>query len=363
MTTTVDVDHQGKEALSERIFSDLLGTVSTMSVALGDRLGLYRALQDGASVTPGELAARAGIHERYAREWLEQQAASELLLLDEPSTDSMQRRYRLPPAHAAVLADRDDPYFMAAFTRFVPAVGRQFDALIEAYRSGGGVPWAAFGDDARLAQGDANRPLFLYQLAQEYLPAIPDLHQRLLAEPPARVAEIGSGLGWAAIGIARGYPRVTVDGYDLDEPSVTRAREHAREAGVSDRVRFFAQDGAAASGAYDVVTAFECLHDMPDPVSVLRAMRSMLAPGGICIVMDERTGEEFQAPADEVERLLYGFSILVCLPDGMSHQPSVATGTVLRPATMRQYAQEAGFADIEVLDELEHPFFRFYRLT
>ncbi len=212
----------------------------------------------------------------------------------------------------------------------------------------------------RFTQGDANRPLFLHALAQQYLSSIPDLHARLTGG--ARVAEVGHGMRWASIGIAREYPNVTVDGYDIDEPSVAYATRNAEEYGVSARVTFHLSDGADATGQYDLVTAFECIHDMPQPVEVLSAMRSMVAPGGSVIVMDERAEEEFQAPASEVDRFLYGFNLMVCLPDGLSHSESVGTGTVMRPSTFRRYATEAGFREVEVLDELEHPFFRFYRL-
>lgn len=356
--TTVDLD--AKQALTERLFGDLLGTFNLAGVYLGEQLGLYEAMRDEAPTSSRELAERAGISERYAREWLEHQAANGLLTVAEPSDDPQARRFELPRAHAEVLTDRDDLDFMAWIGLGAVAGFARLPDVAEAFRTGGGVSWDEFGDPMRRTQGDANRSLFLHALGQQYLPAVPDVHARL--SEGARVAEVGSGLGWAAIGIARAYPNVTVDGYDIDAPSVRYATEHAEEYGVGDRVRFHAVDASQAAGQYDLVTAFECIHDMPQPVDVLRAMRSMVAPGGSVIVMDERADEEFQAPASEVDRFLYGFSLMVCLPDGLSHQPSVGTGTVMQPATFRQYAAEAGFQDVEVLEELDHPFFRFYRL-
>jgi 2-polyprenyl-3-methyl-5-hydroxy-6-metoxy-1,4-benzoquinol methylase len=245
--------------------------------------------------------------------------------------------------------------------KFTAAVGKQLDALVEAYRTGGGVGWATFGDDAREAQAAANRPFFLGPLAGEHLPAIPDVDAALRAG--GRVADIGCGYGWSSIGIALGYPTATVDGYDLDGPSVAVARRNAAEAGVDGRVRFLDVDAAAVDpqDGYDVVIAVECVHDMSDPVSVLRAMRRLVADGGTVLVVDERTAEDFTAPADEVERLMYGYSIMCCLPDGLSHQPSAGTGTVMRPATLEGYARDAGFGAVEVLP-IEHDFFRFYRL-
>lgn len=358
---TTPAHEQQKEEFGERLFRDMLGAVTTANVAIGERLGLYRVLQASGPLTSSGLASQAGISERYAREWLEQQAADGVLEVANPAANPAERQFTLPAGHASILADREDLDFMAPFARLIMSGAAQLPGIVEAFRTGGGVPWDQYGDDMREAQGDANRPLFLHQLAQDYLSAIPDAAAILGRDGEVGVAEIGSGMGWAAIGLARAYPNVRVDGYDLDGPSVVRANEHAEQEGVADRVRFFNQDAGTAQGTYDLVTAFECLHDMPRPVDVLGAMRSMLAPGGACVVMDERAGEEFTAPADEVERLLYGISVLVCLPDGMSHPPSVGTGTVMRPGTLDAYAQDAGFTSLEQLD-LEHPLFRFYRL-
>jgi 2-polyprenyl-3-methyl-5-hydroxy-6-metoxy-1,4-benzoquinol methylase len=185
----------------------------------------------------------------------------------------------------------------------------------------------------------------------------------LQAEPPARVADIGCGAGWASIAIARAYPKARVDGFDFDEPSIAAARANAAEAGLADRVTFQLRDAADPNlaGRYDLVIAFEMVHDLSRPVEVLGVMRRLLADGGAVIVMDERTAETFTAPGDELERLLYSFSVLCCLATGMSEQPSAMTGTVMRPATLRRYAAEAGFREVEILP-IEHEMFRFYRL-
>jgi 2-polyprenyl-3-methyl-5-hydroxy-6-metoxy-1,4-benzoquinol methylase len=232
--------------------------------------------------------------------------------------------------------------------------------LADVYRSGGGLGWSEFGDAARKGQADANRPLFLHELGQSLLPQVPDLYARL--SQGARVADVGCGGGWSSIGIARAYPETRADGFDLDAPSVELARRNAEAAGVADRVRFQAADAADAKERYDAVFAFECIHDMADPVGVLTAMREIAGDDGIVIVMDERVAERFTAPGDEIERIMYGYSLFCCLPDGMSHQPSAATGTVMRPSTLETYAREAGFAGIEILP-LENDFFRFYRLV
>jgi 2-polyprenyl-3-methyl-5-hydroxy-6-metoxy-1,4-benzoquinol methylase len=347
------------DALVERLFGAVLATMDLHAVHLGDRLGYYRALA-GVPLTSTELASRTGTAERYAREWLEQQAVTGILDTD-PSVDAAERRYALPDAYVGPLTDVLDLGHVAPFARATIGFVKQVDLLLEAFRTGGGVSWAQHGTDAREGQAAANRPLFLGPLGREYLPSIPDVDAALRAG--GRVADVGCGLGWSSIGIALAYPDATVDGYDVDGPSIEAARHNAREAGVDDRVRFHAADAAAAGdGTYDAVFAFECVHDLPDPVGVLAAMRRLAGDRGAVVVMDERVAETFTAPGDDVERLMYGFSLLCCLADGMAHQPSVATGTVMRPSTLRRYAVEAGFADAEILD-IENDFFRFYRLV
>jgi SAM-dependent methyltransferase len=351
------------DAFAERIFGAVLGAQLTQAIDLGDRLGWYRALGDSGPATAGELAARTGSAERYAREWLEHQAACGILTVDDAGAPPDGRRFALPEAHAAVLADRESVAFMTPVARFTTASGRAIDRIADAYRSGDGLSWAELGDEAREAQAAANRPLFLHRLGQELLPQAPDVHARL--QRGSRVADVGCGYGWSSVGLARTYPGVTVDGYDVDEPSVVAARRIADEAGVADRVTFASDDVAGLGddrvAAYDAVFAFECVHDMSDPVTVLAAMRRMVAPDGVVVVMDERAEDAFAAPAPEVEQLLYGYSLMCCLADGLSHQPSVGTGTVMRTGTFTEYALAAGFTGVEVLP-IEDDFFRFYLL-
>jgi SAM-dependent methyltransferase len=352
------------DAFVERLFGSVLAALDLHAVYLGDRFGYYRELADR-SLTSSELAARTGTAERYVREWLEQQAVTGILVTD-ADADAHVRRYTLPAAYVAPLTDALDLSHFAPFVRFVVGSMKQTDLLAEAFRTGGGVSWAQHGADAREGQAGANRPLFLGPLGREYLPSIPDVDAALRAG--GRVADVGCGLGWSSIGIALAYPDATVDGFDVDGPSIEAARRNAREAGVDDRVRFHAVDAATKdfdtvdAASYDAVFAFECVHDLANPVGVLSAMRRLAGGDGAVIVMDERVAETFTAPGDEVERLMYGYSLVCCLADGLAHQPSAGTGTVMRPSTLRGYAVEAGFAGMEILD-IENDFFRFYRLS
>jgi len=352
-----------REALSERLFDAGLGMLDTLVVYLGDRLGLYRAMAGHEGMTSADLASRAGIHERYAREWLEHQAAAGILEVDDPAATPDERRFRLPPAHAEVLTDLDSLYSMAPMARSIVACATVMPQLQEAFRTGGGVSKTAYGQDAVEAQGDFNRPWLLQSFGAEHLPGIPEVHARLLADPPAQVADVACGAGWASIAMAKAYARLTVDGFDLDAASIDLARRNAAEAGVADRVRFDVRDAAdpAAAGKYDFAVMVEALHDVSQPVAVLAAIRGMLAPGGSLLVIDEKTGERFTAPANPAERLFYGYSVVSCLPEAMTDRPTAGTGTVMRPDTLRRYAREAGYRDVEVLD-LGLELMRGYRL-
>jgi 2-polyprenyl-3-methyl-5-hydroxy-6-metoxy-1,4-benzoquinol methylase len=352
-----------RDALVQRLFTATLNALELLHVYIGDRLGLYRAMADrGSAISAAELAAAASISERYAREWLEQQAVAGVLDV-EPAEPAADRSYRLPAAHMEVLLDADSLNYLVPLASGVASVAGSLPAVLEAFRSGGGVAFESYGADMRESIARGNRPMFVNLLGSAWFPAIPDIDHRLRSDPPARVADVGCGVGWSTLSIARAYPKVMVDGIDLDDASIAQAKENAASSGLSDRVCFSARSAADPSGRgeYDLVTAFETVHDMADPVAVLRAMRALIAPGGAVIIADERVAEEFAAPGDEVERFMYGWSALHCLPAGMSDAPSAGTGTIMRPSTLRRYAAEAGFAGVEILP-IEHDLWRFYRL-
>lgn len=362
-TETVRSTTDQAAAFVGRLFEAALGTVDVLTVYIGDRLGLYVALRDEGSATPSELASRCSVNERYTREWLEQQTTTGILTVDDVAAPGHDRRYSLPEAHAAALTDPESPLSMAPLAKAFAACAVALPKILDAFRKGGGVSWADFGPDAIEAQGDFNRPWLLSSFGTEYLPLIPDVHQRLVADPPAHVADFACGVGWASVAIAHAYPKAIVHGFDLDESSIEIAKKNASEEGLSDRVSFEVRDIAESSfeGGYDLVVVIEAIHDLSRPVDALRSIHKVLAPGGCAIVADEKVADVF-TPGDEMERLFYGFSVLLCLPAGMSEQPSAATGTVMRADTMRSYANEAGFTDVEVLD-MPHDLLRFYRLN
>jgi 2-polyprenyl-3-methyl-5-hydroxy-6-metoxy-1,4-benzoquinol methylase len=272
-----------------------------------------------------------------------------------------EHRFSLPDGYRDVLVDPESISLMAPLSRMVVAAFGQLPAVVDAYRSGSGHPWEAYGADMREGQASFNRPAVTHLLGNEWLPSVIDVHERLNADPPARVVDIGCGEGWSTLAIARAYPRSQVVGVDLDAPSIEAAWRHAAETGMAGSVEFRNADAAALDEPADLALIIEAVHDMSNPVPVLRAVRESLAEGGSLIVVDERVAETFTAPGDDLERFMYGWSITTCLPDGRSREPSVATGTVMRPDTLRRYATEAGFTSVEILP-IENDFFRFYRL-
>jgi 2-polyprenyl-3-methyl-5-hydroxy-6-metoxy-1,4-benzoquinol methylase len=354
---------QQTETFIERILQSTRGTFELFGMYLGVRLGYYRALSDHGPASSLELAARTSTYERYAREWLEQQAISGILEVDDETIDAKSRRYTLPEPYRGVLVDEDSLDYLGALPIILAGALRPLEAILQAYRTGGGVAYGAYGPDLIEGQAGMNRAMFLKEMGSSWLPKIADVHHRLLSDPPARVADVGAGAGWSSIAIARNYPKAQVDGFDLDQPSVELARRNARVAGLDDRVAFHVRDAAdpGLAGQYDLVAAFECIHDMADPISALRAMKQLAGSTGAVLVVDERVGESFSTTKNDVDWMMYGWSILHCLPVGMADKPSVETGTVMRPDTLRAYAREAGFNDVEILP-IDNYFFRFYRL-
>jgi methyltransferase family protein/winged helix-turn-helix protein len=345
--------------LDERLIEATTATLELFGVYLGTRLGLYAAMARRGRLTAAELAEAAGIHPRYAQEWLEQQAVAGVLTVDDPAADAGARRYALPDAHVGAVADPTALDHVAPLAALVVGIASALDDVTAAYRSGSGVPYARYGDAFRQGQGAINRPAFTSALVEEWLPALGSPVERLATG--GRLADLGCGQGWSTIAVSRAFPGAEVLGIDSDAASISEARAAAAEHGV--RARFECADAAelGKAGPFDVVLLLEALHDLARPVDVLAGARAALAADGVLLVADEAVAPAFTAPGDDLERMMYGWSITHCLPAAMAEQPSAAIGTVIREGTVRDLAGAAGFGRFEVLD-VDGGFFRLYAL-
>ena len=348
--------------IDQRIFSTLVASVEASTITLGYRLGIWDLLDSArpSGLSAAEVAQRCEIHPRYAREWLEAMGSAGLLTFVRASAPGKESTFSMVDGVRAVLVDSDSNRYLMPLLRQAVTAASMMRPLEAAYRSGGGVAWAEHDEDMRLAQGECNKAALLGSLPSWVTDFLPAVGRRLAGG--GRVADVGCGDGWAAIGIAAAFPSATVDAFDLDDPTVRRASANVEEAGLRDRVTVHHRAIGGDRARYDLVVLAEMLHDVPDPVGVLAASRDALTRGGVALVVDMKAGDSYSAPGDESERLLYGYSLLVCLPDAMSHQPSAATGTVIRPAVVRSYAGEAGFTHIRELD-IPHDGWRFWSLS
>lgn len=355
-TTTPGID------LSQRLFEATIGALELLSVHLGTELGLYASLDRHGPATPAELATRAGIAERYAQEWLEQQAVAGFLAVVD-GEDAPTRRFALPEAHRGVLVDPLDGDHVAPFAPMVVGIAAVLDEVAAAYRTGGGVPYERYGTAFRHGQGGINRPAFTSDLVKAWLPAVAGVTERLAGG--GRVVDLGTGHGWSAIAVKAEWPAAEVVGIDTDEASIADARRHAAEADADVRFEVATDTAGGDLGRYgpvDVVLVLETLHDLARPVEVLAAARAALAPGGIVVVADEAVADTFTAPGDALERMMYGWSVGHCLPAAMAEQPSAAIGTAIRPGDVAALADAAGFATCEIAD-VDGGFFHIYRLA
>lgn len=365
MATVTSPTSHDPEALVERLFGSMLAGIELLSVELGRRLGLYAVLAEFGPLDPAGLAGRAGIAERYAREWLEQQAAAGFLDVvadGEPE----ERRFALPPEFHGVFVEPTDPLHFAGGAMMLTGVALTLPTVADAYRSGRGVPYEDFGPEVRGGISALNRPGFLRDM-RTWIDTMPDIAARL--DAGALVLDAGCGEGWSSIGLAQAFPHARVVGVDMDAASIAQARVNAETAGVHDRLWFVEANSSDETTLrsrldedYALVTVFEALHDMGDPVGALDAFRGVLADGGAVLVADEKVGAEFTAPADELDRLNYAFSALHCLPATMAESTAYANGTVLRASTVARWAADAGFRSTVELP-VAHDFWRFYRIS
>ncbi len=332
------VDGAKLEQFVFRAVEEVGATLNAALVVMGDKLGLYRALAGADALTPVELARGTGVSERYVREWLNAQAAGGYVD-DDPATGS----YTLPPEQAVALTDEESPAFLPGF--FQIALGTVIDSprIVESARSGAGIGWHEHNHDVFDGCERFFRPGYNASLVQAWLPALDGVVDKL--EAGARVADIGCGHGSSTILMAKAFPNSTFVGSDYHTGSIATARERAGEAGVADRVRFEAAPAAAHPGdGYDLVTMFDCLHDMGDPVGAARHVREALAPDGTWMIVEPMAGDRIEDNLNPVGRAYYGFSTFLCTPASLSQEVGLALGAQAGEARIGDVVAAGGFS-------------------
>jgi SAM-dependent methyltransferase len=328
-----------------RAVDEIGATLNTALVVMGDRLGFYRALAGAGPLTPEELAARTGTAGRYVREWLNAQAAGGYVDYDPDSG-----RYTLPAEHAVALTDESSPAYLPGF--FQIALGTVHDSprITEAAKTGAGVGWHDHVHDVHEGCERFFRPGYNTNLLPAWLPALDGVVGKL--QRGARVADVGCGHGASTILMAQAFPASAFTGSDYHEGSVRVARQRADEAGVTDRVSFEVAPAASYSGrGYDLVTMFDCLHDMGDPAGAARHARESLAADGTWMIVEPAAGDRVEDNLNPVGRAYYSFSTLLCTPASLSQDVGLALGAQAGEARIRDVVTSAGFSRFRRVSE------------
>jgi len=330
------VDEKKLDEFVGRFVADLGATGAAGNVVIGHRLGLYRALAQGPA-TPEELARRTDCHPRYITEWLRGQAAGGYVTYD-PATE----RYAMSEEQAFALCDPEGPlYAPGAFLLAVGAL-RAEPHISAAFRTGAGFGWHEHDEGVFTGCELFFRPGYLANHTTSWLPALEGVEAKL--NSGARVADIGCGLGASSVLLAQAYPRSVVSASDYHAASIQLARKRAVEAEVADRVTFEVSSAQTFSGrGYDLVTSFDCLHDMGDPLGAARHVREALAPDGTWMIVEPAAGDRVEDNLNPVGRLYYAFSTFLCVPNGLSQPGGYALGAQAGEAAIRRVVTDAGF--------------------
>jgi SAM-dependent methyltransferase len=356
MTDQQTIDQARLEAFVGKALGDTSAATVTILAALGDRLGLFKTLAARGPATSAQLAERAGIDERYAREWLGAMASAAYL-----EYDPTQRCFTLPPEHAPVLAQEHGPVFFGGMYQMLLGMTGPLDQLERAFRQGGGVPQAAYDDNLWDGLERFTAGWFENLLIPVWIPAMPDVQAKL--ERGAQVADVGCGRGRALIKLAQAFPRSHYVGYDVFAPTIARATENARTAGVADRVRFEHLDASRGlPEPYDVITTFDVVHDAVDPRALLWAIRQALRPDGRYVCLDVNCSDRLEENAGPLGAMFQSVSVLYCMTTSLADHGE-GLGTVGLPESkLRTLCAEAGFSGVRRVP-LENPFNNLYEVT
>ena len=336
-----DVNPETLNALLGKMLADLGGAFSVPTVRIGIRLGLFRSLHVDGPATAGALAGRLGLAERYVREWALAQAANGYV-----SFDATDESFSLSPEQAMVFAIDDSPLYLAGAFDLAAAMV-DGEAEVEAgFRTGAGVAWGASSGCLFCAVGAFFRPGYVNNVVQAWLPAIDGMLPRL--EAGARVADIGCGVGFSTLLMARAFPNSHFVGYDFHVPSIEQANAHAAAHGLDDRVRFEAAVAKEIDERdFDLITMFDCLHDMGDPRGCARHVRSLLKDDGVWMIVEPMAGDDpARNLANPVSRLFYNASTMICVPTSLAQEVGEALGAQAGEAKLRDVLVGAGFGQV-----------------
>jgi len=350
------MDENRAQEFTGRVLTDTAAAATVVMAALGDRLGLFKQLAQAGPATSGELARRAGLSERYVREWLSGMRAAGYLEFNDAED-----RFWLPVEHTLTLASEPGPAFFGGVHQELIGAIQRYDQVAAAFRNGGGVAPGELHPDVWAGTSRFTAQWHQNMLVQQWLPLVPDTTARLSAG--ARVADVGCGTGQALIALARAFPAITATGYDAHQPSVEQARRAAAEAGVADRVSYHTLDAAAGlPESFDVITTFDVVHDAVDPLGLLRSIRDGLRPGGRYLCLEINCSDQAADNTGPIAALLYGFSVLYCMTTSLA-EGGDGLGTLGLPEpVLRQLAGKAGFTQVRHV-EMNNPFNRLYELA
>jgi SAM-dependent methyltransferase len=333
------VDEAKLDELMRRMSSDLGAAASVALVRLGDSLGLYKALHTRGPLTPAGLAEATGIAERYAREWLAAQAASNYVAYDKATAT-----FSLPPEQAMLFADEDSPLFMLGGFDSAAALMQNQSKVQAAFKTGGGVQWGDQAGCMFCAVARFFRPLYRENLVDHWLPALDGVVAKLTVG--GMVADVGCGHGFSTLLIAQAFPKTQFIGFDFHEGSIAAAREHAKEQGVAN-VRFEVAKAKEFPGSdYDLVTFFDCLHDMGDPVGAAAHVREALKPDGSWMIVEPLAHDRLEDNLNPLGRLYYCASTMICVPTSLAQEVGAALGAQAGPAKLHEVISKGGFTRI-----------------
>ncbi|HEY8516066.1 MAG TPA: class I SAM-dependent methyltransferase [Candidatus Binatia bacterium] len=321
----------------EKAMSDLGSALTASLVVIGDKLGLYRAMAGAGPLTPAELAARTDTVERCVREWLAAQAAAGYVTYDAETG-----KYALPDEHAVALADDESPACVLGGFQGMTAAMRAEPKVTTAFRHGNGVGWHEHEPDLFLGTERFFRPGYNANLVSSWIPALDGVREKL--EQGATVADVGCGHGASTIIMAKAFPRSRFVGFDYHAASIQSARERAERAGVADRVRFEVAAAKDYPGTYDLVTFFDCLHDMGDPVGAARHVRSTLAKDGTWMLVEPYANDDVKDNLNPLGRVYYSVSTLVCTQASLAQEVGLALGAQAGEKRLRDVCTKAGFS-------------------